>query len=123
MSSPILREQAISALAAIREPRAVSELRKFRMSKILLEQRGVRALGALGASDFGPSSWKWRETPETTRPSALIALGDLHEAKALRFSSPASLHETRRIGGQRSRRRQPRRAARRKRWRGTRSAR
>jgi HEAT repeat protein len=86
MSEPYLREQAISALAAIREPRAVGELRKIlEMSNdVAWNGAAVRALGALGASDFAPQFLEMaRNTGNPLGPSALIALGDLHEAKAL----------------------------------------
>jgi HEAT repeat protein len=89
MSEPYLREQAISALAAIREPRAVGELRKIlEMSNdIAWNSAAVRALGALGASDFAPQFLEMaRNTGNPLGPSALIALGDLHEAKALEIS-------------------------------------
>jgi hypothetical protein len=89
MSEPYLREQAISALAAIREPRAVGELRKIlEMSNdTAWNSAAVRALGALGASDFVPQFLEMaRNTRSPLGPSALIALGDLHEAKALDVS-------------------------------------
>jgi HEAT repeat protein len=89
MSEPYLREQAISALAAIREPRAVDELRKILETgnDIAWDSAAVRALGALGASDFAPQFLEMaRNTGNPLGPSALIALGDLHEAKALEIS-------------------------------------
>jgi HEAT repeat protein len=89
MSELALREQAISALAAIREPRAVGELRKIlEMSNDnAWNSAAVRALGALGASDFAPRFLEMaRNTGSPLGPSALIALGDLHEAKALEIS-------------------------------------
>jgi hypothetical protein len=89
MSEPYLREQAISALAAIREPRAVDELRKIleTSNDIAWDSAAVRALGALGASDFAPQFLEMaRNTGNPLGPSALIALGDLHEAKALEIS-------------------------------------
>jgi HEAT repeats len=89
MSEPYLREQAISALAAIREPRAVDELGKIlEMSNdIAWNSAAVRALGALGASDFAPQFLEMaRNTGNPLGPSALIALGDLHEAQALEIS-------------------------------------
>ena len=86
MSEPYLREQAISALAAIREPRAVGELRKIlEMSNdIAWNSATVRALGVLGVSEFVPQFLEMARNMENPLgPSALIALGDLHEAKAL----------------------------------------
>ena len=47
----------------------------------------VRALGALGASDLAPQFLEMaRNTGNPLGPSALIALGDLHEGKALEIS-------------------------------------
>jgi len=89
MSEPYLREQAISALAAIREPRALGELRKIlEMSNdIAWNSAAVRALGVLGASEFVPQFLEMaRNTGNPLGPSALIALGDLHETKALDIS-------------------------------------
>jgi HEAT repeat protein len=89
MSEPYLREQAIAVLAAIREPRAVDELRKIleTSNDIAWDSAAVRALGALGASDFAPQFLEMaRNTGNPLGPSALIALGDLHEAKALEIS-------------------------------------
>jgi hypothetical protein len=89
MSEPHLREQAISALAAIREPRAMGDLRRIlEMSNdIAWNSAAVRALGALGASDFATRFLEMaRNTGNPLGPSALIALGDLHEANALEIS-------------------------------------
>jgi HEAT repeat protein len=99
MSEPYLREQAISALAAIREPGAVGELRKIleTSNDVAWNSAAVRALGALGASDLAPQFLEMaQETGNPLGPSALIALGDLHEAKALEIARAASLRETRR---------------------------
>lgn len=89
MSEPFLREQAISALAAIREPRAVGELRRILKTSndVAWNSAAVRALGALGASDLAPQFLEMaRNTGNPLGPSALIALGDLHEAKALEIA-------------------------------------
>jgi HEAT repeat protein len=86
MSEPYLREQAISALAAIREPRAVGELRKIleTSNDVAWNSAAVRALGALGASDLAPQFLEMaRDTANPLGPSALTALGDLHEARAI----------------------------------------
>jgi HEAT repeat protein len=86
MSEPYLREQAISALATIREPRTVGELRKIleTSNDVAWNSAAVRALGALGASDLAPQFLEIaRDTANPLGPSALIALGDLHEAKAI----------------------------------------
>jgi HEAT repeat protein len=86
MSEPYLREQAISALAAIREPRAVGELRKIleTSNDVAWNSASVRALGALGVSDLASQFLEMaQDTANPLGPSALIALGDLHEAKAV----------------------------------------
>jgi HEAT repeat protein len=89
MSEPYLREEAISALAAIREPRAVGELRKIleTSNDVAWNSAAVRALGALGASDLAPQFLEMaQDTANPLGPSALIALGDLHEAKAVEIA-------------------------------------
>src|SRR6202140_2636465 len=89
MSEPYLREQAIAALAAIREPRAVGELRKIleTSNDVAWNSAAVRALGALGASDLAPRFFEMaQDTANPLGPSALIALGDLHEAKAIEIA-------------------------------------
>jgi HEAT repeat protein len=86
MSEPYLREEAIAALAAIREPRAVGELRKIleTSNDVAWNSAAVRALGALGASDLAPRFLEMaQDTANPLGSSALIALGDLHEAKAM----------------------------------------
>jgi HEAT repeat protein len=89
MSEPYLREQAIAALAAIREPRAVGELRKIleTSNDVAWNSAAVRALGALGASDLVPQFLEIaQDTANPLGPSALIALGDLHEVKAVEIA-------------------------------------
>jgi len=86
MSEPFLREQAISALAAIREPRAVQELRKiFETSNdVGWNSAAIRGLGRMGAVELTPQFLEIaRNAKNQLAPSAIIALGDLHEAKAL----------------------------------------
>jgi HEAT repeat protein len=86
MSEPYLREQAILALAAIREPRAVGELRKIldTSNDAAWNSAAVRALGALGDSDLASQFFEIaQDTANPLGPSALIALGDLHEVKAV----------------------------------------
>jgi HEAT repeat protein len=89
MSEPYLREEAISALAAIREPRAVGELRKIleTSNDVAWNSAAVRGLGALGASDLASQFLEMaQDTANPLGPSALIALGDLHEAKAIEIA-------------------------------------
>ncbi len=86
MSEPYLRECAISALAAIREPGAVGELRKIleTSNDVQWNSAAVRGLGRLGAVDLGPQFLEMaRNSHSPLAPSALIALGDLHEARAV----------------------------------------
>jgi hypothetical protein len=56
MSEPSLREEAISALAAIREPRAVGELRKILETNNDADwnRAAIRSLGRLGAVELAP---------------------------------------------------------------------
>ncbi|HEV2494997.1 MAG TPA: HEAT repeat domain-containing protein [Terriglobia bacterium] len=85
LSEPYLRERAISALAAIREPQALGELRKIleTSNDVQWNSAAVRGLGRLGAVDLAPQFLEMaRNTQSPLAPSALIALGDLHEAKA-----------------------------------------
>jgi HEAT repeat protein len=89
MSEPYLREEAISALAAIREPRAAGELRKIleTSNDVAWNSAAVRALGALGASDLAPQFLEMaQDTANPVGPSALVALGDLHEGKAVEIA-------------------------------------
>jgi HEAT repeat protein len=89
MSEPYLREQAISALAAIREPRADGELRRILQSSndVAWNSAAVRGLGALGAADLAPQFLEMaRNARSPLAPSALIALGNLHEVKAVEIA-------------------------------------
>jgi HEAT repeat protein len=89
MSEPYLREQAIAALVAIREPRAVGELRKIleTSNDVAWNSAAVRALGVLGASDFVPQFLEMaQDSANPLGRSALIALGDLHEVKAVEIA-------------------------------------
>jgi HEAT repeat protein len=89
MSEPSLREEAISALAAIREPRAVGGLRKILETSNDADwnRAAIRSLGRLGAVELAPQFLEIaRNAKNPLAPSALIALGDLHEAKALEIA-------------------------------------
>jgi len=89
MSEPSLREQAISALAAIREPRAVGELRKIleTSNDVDWSSAAMRSLGRLGAVELAPQFLEIaRNAKNPLAPSALMAVGDLHEAKALEIA-------------------------------------
>jgi HEAT repeat protein len=86
MSEPYLREQAISALATIREPRAVGELRKILATSndIAWNSAAVRGLGRLGVAELAPQFLEMaRNAKNPLAASALIALGDLHETRAV----------------------------------------
>ena len=86
MSEPYLREQAISALAAIREPRAAGELRKILTTSndVAWKSAAVRGLGRLGVAELAPQFLEMaRNAKNPLAPSALVALGDLHETKAV----------------------------------------
>ncbi len=86
MSEPYLREQAVAALAAIREPRAGAELRKIleTSNDIAWNSAAVRALGRLGELELGPQFLDMaRNAKNPLVASALIALADLGEAKGL----------------------------------------
>ncbi|MBZ5552758.1 MAG: HEAT repeat domain-containing protein [Acidobacteriia bacterium] len=86
MSEPDLREQAVSALGAIREPRAVGELRRIleTSNDVAWNIAAVRALGRLGTVDLTPRLLELaRNEKSPLAPSALIALGDLHEPRVL----------------------------------------
>ncbi|HEY6291503.1 MAG TPA: HEAT repeat domain-containing protein [Terriglobia bacterium] len=86
MSEPYLREQAISALAAIREPGTIGKLREILATSDDMEwnSAAVRGLGRLGALDLAPQFLEMaRDSESPLAPSALIALGDLHEARAI----------------------------------------
>jgi len=86
MSEPDLREQAIAALAAIREPRATRELRQIfaTSNDVAWASAAVRASGRLGAVELVPQFLELAgnaKNPLAT--SALIALGDLREPQAI----------------------------------------
>jgi HEAT repeat protein len=86
MSEPYLREDAISALGAIRDPRAATELRKIlnTSNDVAWNSAAVRGLGRLGASDLAPQFLQMAQNAKNPlAPSALIALGDLKEAGAI----------------------------------------
>lgn len=86
MSSPQLQDAAVEALAAIREPKALPELRKIWESSNDLgwNAAAIRALGRLGQSDIAPRLLELaRDRRNPLAAPALIALGDLGEAKAL----------------------------------------
>jgi HEAT repeat protein len=86
MSEPYLRERAVAALAAIRDPRAAGELRKIldTSNDVEWNSAAIEALGRLGATDLAPRFLEMAgNTKSPLVPAALVALGDLHQAEAL----------------------------------------
>jgi len=86
MSEPHLLEQAVAALAAMREPKAVPALRDILKTShdTTWNTAAIRALGALGEKEFAGQFLEIVQ--DLKRPlalPALIALGDLGEVKAL----------------------------------------
>lgn len=79
-------EQAVAALAAIREPKAVEQLRGIleTSNDVRWNSAAVRALGRLGAKEFTAQFLKMaQDLKDPLAPSALIALADLGEPTAL----------------------------------------
>ena len=86
MAEPELLDQAIAALAAMSDPRAVPELRRILESSNDLEWNtaAVRALGRLDAKEFAAQFLQLAHDPKNPlAPSALIALGDMRDPRAL----------------------------------------
>lgn len=86
LSEGHLLEPAIAALAAIREPKTVAELKKILESSndFLWNRAALRALGRLGEKSITPRCLDLAgDAKSTLAPSALIVLGDLAEPKAL----------------------------------------
>jgi HEAT repeat protein len=93
MSEPGLREQAISALAAIRQPGAIRQLREVLATSNDVEWNtaAVRALGRLGARELAPQFLEIaRNSRSPLAPSAIFmipkpslscARGSTHEAR------------------------------------------
>jgi HEAT repeat protein len=86
MSAPELTDLAVEALAAIREPKAVPELKKIWEGShdIVWSAAAIRGLGRLGQADIAPRLLDVaRDLRQPLAVPALIALGDLGELKAL----------------------------------------
>ena len=86
MSEPYLREPALSGRSSTCVGRAPEELRKIldTSNDVAWNSATVRALGRLGVSDLAPRFLEIARDPKNPlAPSALIALGDLHETQAL----------------------------------------
>ena len=86
LSEPHLLEQAVAALAAIKEPKAVPVLRDILKTSndTSWNSVAIRALGALGDKEqAAPFLEIIQDLKRPLAPAALIALGDLGEVKAL----------------------------------------
>lgn len=86
MSSPLLREYALDVLAAVREPKAIVELRKIWETShdVAWDAAAIRALGRLGQADIVPRLLPIANDPKNPlAPSALLALSDLGIADAI----------------------------------------
>jgi len=86
MSVPQLQDAAVEALAAIREPKAVPELRKIweTSNDLGWNSAAIRALGRLDQVDTAPRLLELaRDRRNPLAAAALIALGDLKVATAL----------------------------------------
>jgi HEAT repeat protein len=86
LSQSALREEAVAALAALGDPRAVPELRRiWRTSNDLAwNAAAIRALARLGQADIAPRLLEIARAPgDPLAPSALIGLGDLGSGEAL----------------------------------------
>lgn len=86
LSQVALREEAVLALAALREPKAIPELRRIweTSNDLSWNAAAIRALGRLGQKDISPRLLEIARVPgDPLAPSALIGLGDLRAAEAL----------------------------------------
>jgi HEAT repeat protein len=86
MSEPNLLDEAIDALAAIREPKAVAELRKIwdTSHDVAWNAAAIRALGRLGQADLAERFLAVaQDLRNPLAPYALIALADIGEPKVL----------------------------------------
>jgi HEAT repeat protein len=86
LSEPSLREQAVSALAAIREPRAPEELRRILQTShdLAWNSAAVLALGRLGDKERVAQFLEMvQDLKNPMAPAALVARGDLKEVKVL----------------------------------------
>ena len=81
-----LRDQAVEALGAIADPRAVPELRRIWQTSndLAWNAAAIRALARLGQADIAPSLLEISRRPgDPLAPSALIGLGDLGSSEAI----------------------------------------
>jgi HEAT repeat protein len=86
MSAPELTDVAVEALAAIREPKAVPELKRIWESSndVAWSAAAIRGLGRLGRAEIAPRLLELaRDLRQPLAVPALIALGDLGTPEAL----------------------------------------
>jgi hypothetical protein len=86
LADPALRDVAVDALDAIREPKAIPELRTIwqRSNDLAWSAAAILALGRLGQSDIASRLLELaQELKDPLTAPALIALGDLKELRAL----------------------------------------
>jgi HEAT repeat protein len=86
LSLVVLREEAVEAIGAIGEPKAIPELRRIWQSSndLAWNAAAIRALARLGEGDIAPNLLEIARKPgNALAPSALIGLGDLGSAEAL----------------------------------------
>ncbi len=86
LSQAALREEAVAAVAAIGDPKAIPELRRIWQTSndLAWNAAAIRVLARLDQQDIVPQLLKIARTPgDPLADSALIALGDLHAAEAL----------------------------------------
>ncbi len=86
LSDANLRDVAVEALAAIREPRAIPELRAIwqKSNDLAWNAAAIRALGRLGETDIASRLLALaQDLKDPLAAQALIALGDLNETRAL----------------------------------------
>ena len=86
LSQPALRDDAVEALGALGEPKAIPELRRIWQTSndLAWNAAAIRALARLGQADIAPKLLALARSPgEPLGPSALVGLGDLGSAEAL----------------------------------------
>jgi HEAT repeat protein len=86
MSEPGLLEEAVTALAAIKEPKAIDELSEILKSShdAAWNQAAIRALGRLGRKEYATQFLELaRDLRSPLAPAAQIALADLGELRTM----------------------------------------
>lgn len=86
LSQAALREEAVDAIAAIGEPKAIPELRRIWLTSndLAWNAAAIRALARLGQQDIAAKLMEIARTPgDPLADSALIGLGDLGRGEAL----------------------------------------